>query len=326
MSWITWGDVVDISHKIKSRGWHYLATKFRLSSQKRVQATWDATGSAVANWWHVPAVKARWNEKMTGDPTIPYEAYLAQQYLSPRPQGRVLSIGCGNGSHEIKLAQQPGVTQVTGIDLAPKKIEEAHQLAAQAGINNTTFLSGDLFTHDLGQGVYDLVLFNSSLHHFHQLETILQQKVPAWLVPDGLLVLFEFVGATRFQWPKRQLQAANAVLQAIPSQYRTKIGSGALKNRIYRPGTWRMRINDPSESIRSADIMPLVHRCYETVEEKPVAGSLLQLVFQDIAHHFVNPDEEAQRWLQYAFEEEDAYTKSYRQSDFIFGVYQWKGD
>lgn len=323
MAWITWGDVVDLTHKIRSRGWRYLAMKLKLSSQKRVQATWDATGDAVANWWHIPAVKARWNEKMTGDATMPYETYLAINYLAPRPSGRVLSIGCGNGSHEIKLAQQPGVTHVTGIDLAPKKIEEAQRLAAEAGLTNTTFLSGDLFTHDLGQHAFDMVLFNSSLHHFHQLENILQQKVPEWLTADGLLVLFEFVGATRFQWPTAQLQAANNVLQSIPEKYRTKIRSGTAKKRIYRPGTWRMRINDPSESIRSADIMPLVHQWYDTVEEKQVAGSLLQLVFQDIAHHFVDPDEEAQQWLHYAFEQEDTYTEHTGQSDFIFGVYRW---
>lgn len=324
MAWITWGDVVDVSHKVRSRGLGYLAAKMRISSADRVQATWNASSKAIANWWHIPAVKARWNEKMTGDPAVPYEEYLALTYLAIRPQTRLLSIGCGNGSHEIKLAQQPGVTHVTGIDLADKKIAYANRAAQAAGLTNTTFLTGDLTSLAIGKHAFDVVLFNSSLHHFEALEEILKEKVPTWLAPDGLLVLFEFVGATRFQWPPSQLTAANKVLQAIPPKYRTKVGSGALKRRIYRPGTWRMRINDPSESIRSADIMPLVHQWYTVMEEKQVAGSLLQLVFQDIAHHFIDPDDEAEQWLQYAFTQEDKYTATTGQSDFIFGIYSWK--
>lgn len=321
MAWITWGDMVESAYKVRQRGAGYLLGKLRLSPQARTRATWNAQAQASANWWSIPAIRERWNQRITGHAGTSYEPWLAQHYAVQYPQCRVLSIGCGNGSHEMLLAQQPHIHSVTGIDLSPVKIAEARQAAQDAGISNVSFVAGDLFGIAL-QGPYDMVLFHSSLHHFRELEKILGELVPSWLSPNGLLVLFEFVGPTRFQWTAHQLDAANQLLQSMPHSLRTRIGSTLTKNRIYRPGILRMRINDPSESVRSADIMPMVNRLYHTEYQVSLGGTLLQLVLQDISHHFVQPDSVAADWLQQAFSTEDRFEQETGQVDFIFGIYR----
>lgn len=322
MALITWGDIVETWHKVQSRGWPYLMAKLNISPSERVKATWNASAAnRTANWWTVPTIREQWNERITGYKNVPYEQLVALHYASKWPEARVLSIGCGSGSHEIRLAQLPGITSVLGIDLSENTIAEANRNAQEQGVENATFKAMDLADIDTDHQ-YNIVLFHNSLHHFENLEELLQEKIPQWLAPGGILVLFEFIGATRFQWPERQLKAANDLLRSLPKEYRRRIGSGKVKNTIYRPGIWRMIVNDPSESIRSAEILPLVHQHYETEKEVRLGGTLMQLVLQDIAHHFANDEPETQKWLQHCIDKEDAFEQEIDHSDFIFGIYQ----
>jgi hypothetical protein len=82
-----------------------------------------------------------------------------------------------------------------------------------------------------------------------------------------------------------------------------------------------MRINDPSESVRSSDILPILRRGYKKELEVSLGGTLLQLVLQDLSHHFQQPDAAAMAWLETAFQEEDAFEKETGLVDFIFGIY-----
>lgn len=321
MAWITRGDMVDLWHRLRTRGWGYMSRRLRLSAAGRVKQSWDSQRNFASNWWHIPAVQQRWNRLATGDPERPYEDYLYHTYLRKRPNLRILSIGCGNAGHERLLATYPGVALVHGIDLSPTRIAEANAMGTEAGLTNTCFEDGDVFRMTLPQHAYDVVLFHSSLHHFSRLEEMLGTLVPRWLKPDGLLVLWEFVGPTRFQWTKAQLDATNALLREMPPHLRTRAGSNAVKHQVYRPGTWRMVLADPSESVRSSELLPLVHRYFEPVAEKPLGGNLLHLLFHDIAHHFTTPDGEPVVWVEKALEAEDRFLHSYN-SDHIFGIYQ----
>jgi SAM-dependent methyltransferase len=320
MAWITWGDMVDLWHRLRTRGWGYLSRRLRLSAASRVKQSWDSQRTFASSWWHIPAVQKRWNRLATGDPDRSYEDYLYHTYLKDRPDLNILSIGCGNAGHERLLAAYPDVALVHGIDLSPARIAEANALAAEAGLANTRFEAGDVFRMALPQHAYDVVLFHSSLHHFSRLEEMLGSLVPQWLKPDGLLVLWEFVGPTRFQWTKAQLDATNALLRNMPPHLRTRAGSSSVKQRVYRPGTWRMVLADPSESVRSSELLPLLHRYFEPLEERPLGGNLLHLLFHDIAHHFISPNKEAEEWLAKVFDAENQFLKVHM-SDHIFGIY-----
>ena len=92
---------------------------------------------------------------------------VARQFIRTtglRRTDRVLSLGCGDGSLELRLA---GVAaEVVGIDLSPVAIERARERAAAARSPNVTFLVSDLAAHapgDLGQ--FDRIAAFAFLHH-----------------------------------------------------------------------------------------------------------------------------------------------------------------
>ena len=67
-----------------------------------------------------------------------------------------------------------------------------------------------------------------------------------------------------------------------------------------------MWVSDPSEAIESSDIVPLMHKHFEVLEQKGYGGAILHLLFSGIAHHFVSPDREAEQLLTFSFAVEDA--------------------
>jgi len=77
---------------------------------------------------------------------------------------RVLSLGCGEGSIERRLA--PHVGEIVGIDISPVAIEQARASAAQAGLANVSFHvsePGELGLTRFGQ--FDFVVAFAFLHH-----------------------------------------------------------------------------------------------------------------------------------------------------------------
>jgi SAM-dependent methyltransferase len=77
---------------------------------------------------------------------------------------RVLSLGCGDGSAELRLA--PHVGEIVGVDISPVAIEQARAAAKAAGLSNLTFLSSDASSLRLDQfGEFDCVAAFAFLHH-----------------------------------------------------------------------------------------------------------------------------------------------------------------
>lgn len=62
---------------------------------------------------------------------------------------------------------------------------------------------------------------------------------------------------------------------------------------------------DPSEAVRSAEILPVLKQHFEIVEYKPLGGTILQFLLVDIAGNF-EQDKKGQKLLQMFFDIEDA--------------------
>ncbi len=82
---------------------------------------------------------------------------------------------------------------------------------------------------------------------------------------------------------------------------------------------------DPSEAIRSADIMPVLREYFDIVEFRPLGGAILQFLLADIAGNFETS--EGAQMLQMLFEIEDALMEcGDLPSDFAYIVAQPKRD
>lgn len=80
-----------------------------------------------------------------------------------------------------------------------------------------------------------------------------------------------------------------------------------------------MLLMDPSEAVESSKIMPLLRKVFDIVEVKEYGGTILNLLFSDIAHHFISNDEDAKRILRLCLDIEDLLLELKEvPSDFAF--------
>lgn len=315
------GDFIDLFVRVVQRGGISFLGKLISPDTARTRATFDHNYPASL-WNMVPAVQRHLNRAATGNGEIPYELYIIDAYAKAMTAPRLLSLGCGSGGHEIRLAENGPFEQVYGIDLAPGLIARARRTARERGIENAVFESKD-FLNEPVEGSFDMVLFHQSLHHFTDFRYIFEEFLPGVLRPDGLLVLHEYVGPDRLQWTDDQLTEANQALRRIPPERRRIFRTPFFKSKIYRPGLWRMQASDPSEAAASSQIIPALRKYTDTVEEKSLGGNILHLVLKDIAHHFCPDTDELRGEIDTLIRAEQAFLKN-ENSDFIFGVYRLK--
>ncbi len=312
-------DIRLLIEKARSRGSAAFAGLLR-GGTSRTEAVWDQADTYPRQWTSIPLIQERLRTLITGSPSKNVPAYIRERYSTPEARWHALSPGCGTGRKELAWVAAGGIALLEGYDISKKRIAEAERLAASAGMaTSARFTPTDVRTLDLPAASFDLVILDDALHHIAPLAPFLR-KVHAWLRPGGLLVVNEFVGPSRFQWTDRQVELANRLLNGMPARFRTR-PDGTPRPPVYRPGTLAMRLYDPSEAVDSASIIPLVHEHFDVVEEKMCGGALLHLVFKDIAHHFLHPDDAALGVLTACLAAEEEEMKAGRiGSDFAFIV------
>ncbi|MEE8199866.1 MAG: class I SAM-dependent methyltransferase [Candidatus Acidoferrales bacterium] len=255
--------------------------------------------TAEVNWLRSPLLQRLYiNPLLSGQPDKNWLEWLREKYF-PQPAERALSLGCGRGKLERLAVERNLCRRLEACDLSPDAIAEARADAERAGLaDQLNFFVADLNAIELPANTYDLLLCPMSLHHVSNLEGLFAQARQA-LRPTGLLVLNEYVGPVQFQWSDNQLRYANELLQRLPRRYRRNLdrrfGRRLLepyRRRVRRRPRWRVRSEDPSESVCSAEIVPRLEREFDIVERKDYGGTLLQLVLDRIVGNFQDTEED----------------------------------
>jgi SAM-dependent methyltransferase len=304
-----------------------LVSRLGRGHDAQVAAVWQSVAGPPSNWWDLPAVRARWNLLISGDPNLGHQAYVAAKYLGDRSGLVALSLGCGSGGREASWAETGKFRRITGIDLSAPRIEAAHRAARAKGLEQILdYRVGNAMHIDAAAAEYDVVLAEGSLHHLSPLHQVLE-NVRRALKPDGLFIVNEFVGPTRFQWTDRQLEVVNSLLQVLPARYRRWHHGRGTRDAMFRPSRLSMIYTDPSEAIESGRILSELGQRFDVVELKPYGGTILHLLLHGIAGNFLADDPLAERWLRLCFEVEDCLLASGElDSDYAFAVCRPRGD
>lgn len=318
---LTIDDIIDFLHKLKQRGFGFILSKLNIIGIRRTEKTFNQLDYESADWWIIPKVKERWNILITGNKHIDYKKYLVDNHLQNRKNLRLISLGSGSSHHEIELAKYSNFEEIICIDIAEKRILEAESRAKKLMLKNIKFVCADFNNYNIPKGYFDIVFFHASLHHFDNINDFVAKTIKNSLKLDGLLIINEYVGATRLQFPKHQIAKINEALNIIPKEYRTRYKSNLLKSKFHGSGIIRMILADPSECVDSASILPAIHSNFHTIIEKPYGGNILMNVLKDISHHFIDLDSSKNQILYKLFSLEDEYLTE-NTSDFIFGIYQ----
>lgn len=295
------------------------------SSQVTVNEFWSRDTEKRAQeqgwyWMAHPMVQARINTLISGDPDCDAYGRLERLYRERRwqlPIRRAVSLGCGFGNLERGLLARGWVEQITAYDLAEGAINQARVLAGQAGLaDRVTYAVADLDTLDLEPGSADAVFAHQAIHHVADLEH-LYATVHAALGRKGVFHIHEFVGPTRFQWTDAQIRLVNEFMDALPPRLR-RLPDFTPKGQMGRLSVAQMIAFDPSEAIRSSDLVAALAPWFEIVEERRIGGTLLQLALGDIAQNFDPADARDEAILLDLFAREDqAMADGTIGSDFV---------
>jgi SAM-dependent methyltransferase len=188
---------------------------------------------------------------------------------------RVLSIGCGDGAHELEILRTGKVKFLQAFDLSEGAVQTARKRLQDAGIPSSSYCIDVADANNLTEhfGKFDLILCIASAHHISNLEGLfgfvrksLNQRAP--------FILLEFIGPTRFQWTDRQLDLINRILDVLDPVYVKR--QGLL---VGRPTEEEMIAYDPSEAVRSSDIMAVVSRYFEIECRRDYNGAIIHQLF-----------------------------------------------
>jgi SAM-dependent methyltransferase len=301
-NYINIGDFVVTFEKFKGRRLLILLDKLcnTFRTTKRVEAVWTADQFIEAvHWGSIRFISKRVNRLITGDEEKSFGDHIVDAYFRARaPTANALTLGCGIGYREIHMAKSGCFKRIDAYDLSEDALAEARLRAARDGVSDViNFEKRNLNDYALQTAHYDFVLVEQSLHHFSPLGPLLD-KIKLALKPDGYFIVNEFVGPDKFQWTDRQIEVINALLTLMPPKYRVRSHDKKHKKRIYRPGLLRMKLYDPSEAVESSGIVPGIKSRFQIVEERNYGGTILQLLFQDIAKNFMNDDPETSELLE----------------------------
>ncbi len=110
-----------------------------------------------------------------------------------------------------------------------------------------------------------------------------------------------------------------AVRRRVQALVARRTGTRPLRTGVNLPTASSVAAVDPSEAVRSAEIMPLLRERFEILEYRPLGGAILQFLLADIAGNFES--EEGNQLLEMLFTIEDTLmARGDLESDFAYIV------
>lgn len=121
------------------------------------------------------------------------ERLRTQQLIArhlPSKRGTIADVGGGNGVYAFWIAEQGHAVHL--IDIVPKHIDDANEIARRSGINLASIAVGDARKLELADGTADVVILHGPLYHLidrdERLKTL--QEAKRILRPQGTLLAF----------------------------------------------------------------------------------------------------------------------------------------
>jgi ubiquinone/menaquinone biosynthesis C-methylase UbiE len=251
--------------------------------------------------------------------------WVKNTYFS-RPVEKALSLGCGDGCLERHGAFVDVFKHCDAFDISPGALDIARTKAINLGIaERVCYESRDINNISLNENCYDVVFCSMSLHHFENLEHIFDE-IDKSLKPCGYFIINEYVGPDRFQWTDLQLEISNDLLKLLPEEYRYDPSTRSIKNEIARNSLDHMISTDPSEAVRSSDILPLLEKRFEIVKKVDYGGTLVNLLLDNIIVNFdENKSEDLTILNQIFYIEKLLIQKKVIDSDFVMVIANKRG-
>ena len=266
-------------------------------------------------WTASPVVRRYLHLLATGDPNCDWLTYVCYHHL-PRKVERTLVLGCGSGWLERALAQKGPFGSILACDFARDTVERARHQAEAEGLAGIEYRVLDLEHDELPPGPFGAVFAHDVLHHITDLER-LYPLIHDALAPEGRFLFNEYVGPNRFQYSDERVELIDRCFQFLPPRLRQDPFSDRILWVRGRTDLAQLVEDDPTEAVRSEEVLPLARRVFDPVAEYPYGGGILNRLLYEVIRNFRPGDPCDDLILQSLCDEELRLTKSGKlESDF----------
>ncbi len=235
--------------------------------------------------------------------------YVVEKYFTKRNNAEImLSVGCGDGELERHISSLNVFDRIEAVDLSHERIKKATELALENNFQNIDYFIRNVEKDGLIGKKYDAIFYNSSLHHFNNIDNLILETAKL-LKPDGVLIINEYVGPNRLMYSEKEKEIIQSVFDKIPKKYRTSLAKenyGEVLNSVSFFDPREVEMTDPSEAVNSEAILPTINKYFQIIENNTIGGTLLHVVLQNIAGHFHEEDKESMAVLNFLFETEQS--------------------
>lgn len=247
-------------------------------------------------WMASPVVRRYLHSLSTGDPNCDWLTFIRHHHFSG-PVGRCLVLGCGTGWLERALAASGQFRSIIACDFAADSVDEARRQAEREAMSLIEYRVLNLEKEELPEGKFDAIVANDVLHHITGLEA-LYERIHDKLEPGGRFAFCEYIGPNRFQYPDERMELINRYFRVLPARLRRDSFTGELLHERSRIDAAHVIAWDPTEAVRSEEVLPLARSFFEPVAEIPYGGSLLNPLLFAIVKNFREADPEDDAMLQ----------------------------
>jgi 2-polyprenyl-3-methyl-5-hydroxy-6-metoxy-1,4-benzoquinol methylase len=247
----------------------------------------DRKAESQHSWLENKVILDCLHRRVSGDPQVGTYSWVKQKYF-PAPVSLCLSLGCGLGDFERGAIGLGIAKKFHAYDISSGAIETAQKRATAAGLTDQIeYGVQNLENVVLPAKTYDAIFMISSAHHIFNLENLFFQCRDA-LKPGGLMILDEYIGPTRFQSSPLVTEIINKMLAILPSRYRKNLFTNDGRTiDSYAPFSLEeFERNDPSEAIRSGEIVNVLKLYFDIVDLRPYGGAILHMLFSGIMGNF----------------------------------------
>jgi SAM-dependent methyltransferase len=239
---------------------------------ERAGEVWDQHAEAAAAGDPTDVQRAEWQAHphaqryLTDRAGAPFADWLAARL--PDGPRHAVSIGSGRSVNELDLVERGVLGSVDLFDISAGSLAIAKADAERRGIADRVTCHRSAFEPDRLGTRPNVVMFLDSLHHIEDLEGVLG-AVTTLLGGAGVLVGREYVGPARFAFPDDHLAHARALYRILDPG----LCGPAPELRVPHPD--EVRAVDPTEAVRSDEIVDELRRRFTDVEVCPIGGGLV---------------------------------------------------
>ena len=249
--------------------------------------SWYSLGEFKTYWETLAAVGRYQNSCITGDEKKNFLEYTIEYVKKEVGERNLvgLSIGCGEEAKpEMVFCETGFFTSFEVMDIAGGLLKKQEKIARSRGLNFIKYTQQNLNQVVLEKNHYDLIWAIGTVHHIENLENFFEQVRQA-LKDNGIFVMREYVGPNYLQFTDDQLERVKNILKTLPAKYKRN-WRGRPKKREPRIEIQQLIKTDPSEAVRSSEIMGLLEKMLQVEYSVKTGGTLLHPLLSGIAANF----------------------------------------